>query len=45
MRDTGILNGLSALGYGEADVPGLVEGALKQHGCWPAARAQSALTT
>jgi alcohol dehydrogenase class IV len=30
MRDTGIPNGLSALGFGQADVPGLVEGALKQ---------------
>lgn len=30
MRDLGIPNGLSALGYGEADIPALVEGALKQ---------------
>lgn len=30
MRDVGIPNGLSALGYGEADIPALVEGALKQ---------------
>ncbi len=30
MRDTGIPNGLSALGFGDADVPGIVDGALKQ---------------
>jgi hydroxyacid-oxoacid transhydrogenase len=30
MRDTGIPNGLNALGYGSADVPALVEGTLKQ---------------
>jgi alcohol dehydrogenase class IV len=30
MRDTGIPNGLSALGFGDADGPGLVDGALKQ---------------
>jgi len=30
MRDTGIPNGLAQLGYGEADVPALVEGTLKQ---------------
>jgi hydroxyacid-oxoacid transhydrogenase len=30
MRDTGIPNGLAALGFGEADVAGLVDGALKQ---------------
>jgi hydroxyacid-oxoacid transhydrogenase len=30
MRDTGIPNGLSALGYGEADVPALIDGTLKQ---------------
>jgi hydroxyacid-oxoacid transhydrogenase len=30
MRDTGIPNGLAALGYGEADVPALVDGTLKQ---------------
>jgi hydroxyacid-oxoacid transhydrogenase len=30
MRDTGVDNGLSALGYGEADVPALVDGTLKQ---------------
>jgi hydroxyacid-oxoacid transhydrogenase len=30
MRDTGIVNGLSALGYGESDVPALVDGTLKQ---------------
>jgi alcohol dehydrogenase class IV len=30
MRDTGIPNGLAALGYGDADVPSIVEGALKQ---------------
>ena len=30
MRDTGIPNGLSALGFGDADVDSLVEGALKQ---------------
>jgi alcohol dehydrogenase class IV len=30
MRDTGIPNGLDALGFGEADVADIVEGALKQ---------------
>jgi alcohol dehydrogenase class IV len=30
MRDVGIPNGLAAVGYGPADVDGLVEGALKQ---------------
>ena len=30
MRDIGLPNGLSAVGYGEADVPDLVEGALRQ---------------
>ena len=30
MRDTGIPNGLAALGYGEADTAVLVEGTLKQ---------------
>ena len=30
MRDTGIPNGLTALGYGEADVSPLIEGTLKQ---------------
>jgi hydroxyacid-oxoacid transhydrogenase len=30
MRDVGIPNGLTALGYGERDVPALVEGTLKQ---------------
>ena len=30
MRDTGIPNGLSALGYGESDVAALVDGTLKQ---------------
>jgi alcohol dehydrogenase class IV len=30
MHDTGIPNGLSALGFGDADVPGIVDGALKQ---------------
>src|SRR5262249_42250840 len=30
MHDTGIPNGLAALGFGEADVPSLVDGALKQ---------------
>jgi alcohol dehydrogenase class IV len=30
MHDTGLPNGLSALGFGEADVPNIVEGALKQ---------------
>jgi alcohol dehydrogenase class IV len=30
MRDVGIPSGLAALGYGEEDVPGLVEGALRQ---------------
>jgi len=30
MRDVGIPNGVGAVGYSEADVPGLVEGAMKQ---------------
>jgi alcohol dehydrogenase class IV len=30
MRDIGIPNGIGAVGYGEADVDALVEGALKQ---------------
>jgi alcohol dehydrogenase class IV len=30
MRDTGIPNGLAALGFDDADVPSLVDGALKQ---------------
>ena len=30
MRDTGIANGLHALGYGEADVSSLIDGTLKQ---------------
>lgn len=30
MRDTGIANGLSALGYGTEDVPALIDGTLKQ---------------
>jgi alcohol dehydrogenase class IV len=30
MHDTGIPNGLSALGFGDADVPGIADGALKQ---------------
>ena len=30
MRDTDIPNGLGALGFGDADVAGLVDGALKQ---------------
>jgi alcohol dehydrogenase class IV len=30
MRDTGIPNGLAALGYGDADVSSIVDGALKQ---------------
>ncbi len=30
MRDTGIPNGLSALGYGEGDVAALIDGTLKQ---------------
>jgi alcohol dehydrogenase class IV len=30
MRDTGIPNGLSALGYGEADTSALIDGTLKQ---------------
>jgi alcohol dehydrogenase class IV len=30
MRDTGIANGLAALGYGHADVPALIDGTLKQ---------------
>jgi hydroxyacid-oxoacid transhydrogenase len=30
MRDVGIPNGLSAIGYGERDVPALIDGTLKQ---------------
>lgn len=30
MRDVGIPNGLTAIGYGEPDVPALIEGTLKQ---------------
>lgn len=30
MRDIGLPNGLAALGYSDADLPGLVEGAMKQ---------------
>lgn len=30
MRDTGISNGLATLGYGESDVPALIDGTLKQ---------------
>ncbi|HKZ05437.1 MAG TPA: hydroxyacid-oxoacid transhydrogenase [Methylomirabilota bacterium] len=30
MRDTGIPNGLQAVGYGERDIPALVDGTLKQ---------------
>jgi alcohol dehydrogenase class IV len=30
MRDVGIPNGITALGYGESDIPALVEGTLKQ---------------
>jgi hydroxyacid-oxoacid transhydrogenase len=30
MRDTGIPNGLTSMGYGEADVPSLIDGTLKQ---------------
>jgi alcohol dehydrogenase class IV len=30
MRDTGVANGVSALGYNESDVPTLVDGTLKQ---------------
>lgn len=30
MRDVGIPNGLAAIGYGERDVPALIEGTLKQ---------------
>jgi hypothetical protein len=30
MRDTGIPNGLHALGYGEADLSALIDGTLKQ---------------
>jgi len=30
MRDIGIPNGIGAVGYGEGDVPGLVDGTLKQ---------------
>lgn len=30
MRDVGIPNGIGGVGYAEADVPALVEGAMKQ---------------
>ena len=30
MRDIGIPDGIGAVGYGEADVPDLVDGAMKQ---------------
>jgi alcohol dehydrogenase class IV len=30
MRDVGIPNGIAAVGYGEADIDDLVDGALKQ---------------
>jgi alcohol dehydrogenase class IV len=30
MRDVGIPNGLTAIGYGEHDLPALIEGTLKQ---------------
>jgi alcohol dehydrogenase class IV len=30
MRDLGIPNGLSGVGYGERDIPALIEGTLKQ---------------
>jgi hydroxyacid-oxoacid transhydrogenase len=30
MRDTGIVNGIAALGYGEKDFPALIDGTLKQ---------------
>ena len=30
MRDVGVPNGLGALGYGERDIPSLLEGTLKQ---------------
>ncbi len=30
MRDTGVANGISALGYGESDVAALIDGTLKQ---------------
>jgi alcohol dehydrogenase class IV len=30
MRDIGLPNGLAAVGYGDGDVPDLVEGTLKQ---------------
>src|SRR4029453_676474 len=30
MRDIGIPNGIGDVGYGDGDVPGLVEGAMKQ---------------
>jgi hydroxyacid-oxoacid transhydrogenase len=30
MRDVGIPNGLTAVGYGQSDVPALIEGTLKQ---------------
>jgi hypothetical protein len=42
MRGTGIPNGLSALGYGEADVPGLVEVALEHERRLPAWSQRSA---
>ena len=30
MRDIGVPNGLTALGYGERDIPALIDGTLKQ---------------
>jgi alcohol dehydrogenase class IV len=30
MRDIGVPNGITALGYGERDLPALIEGTLKQ---------------
>jgi hydroxyacid-oxoacid transhydrogenase len=30
MRDTGIPNGLTAIGYTERDIPALIEGTLRQ---------------
>jgi hydroxyacid-oxoacid transhydrogenase len=30
MRDTGVVNGLAALGYGESDIAALIDGTLKQ---------------
>ena len=31
MQETGVPNGLSAIGFTEADIPALVEGTLPQH--------------